>query len=228
MTQASSARERLLHERHAELRTRGRVVRGRLGVRTQEVTPQLARAFGLADATGALVLVVERTSPAEKAGIVAGDIIAMVDGKAVRRPSDLLQIAGATAPGTTVRLQVWRRGAPRELVVTISELGVEQARAPSEPEPKRPDRLGLVLSELTPDQRYALGTEDGLFVRGARGTAARAGVQAGDVILAINDVRLQRLEEFDKALATLTPGVTVALLVARGGVVAYVPIELTS
>jgi len=209
-----------------ELRTRGKVVRGRLGVGTQEVTPQLARAFGLADATGALVLVVERTSPAETAGIVAGDIIVMVDGKRVGRPSDLLQITGATAPGTTIKVQVWRRGAAKELVATISELGVEQPRVPSELEPKRADRLGLVLSELTPGQRYALGTEGGLFVRGARGTAARAGVQAGDVILAINDVRLQRLEEFDKALATLTPGVTVALLVARGSVVAYVPIEL--
>lgn len=210
-----------------ELRTRGKVVRGRLGVRTQEVTPQLARAFGLADAAGALVLSVERRSPAETAGIVAGDIIVMVDGKSVGRPNDLLRMTGATAPGTTVRLQVWRRGAAQQVVATISELGIEQPRVSSQAEPARANRFDLALSELTPGERHALGTEGGLFVRGARGAAAKAGVQAGDVILAINDTRVERLEEFDKALAALTPGVTVALLVMRGSAVAYIPIELT-
>jgi len=209
-----------------ELRTRGKVIRGRLGVRTQEVTPDLARSFGLKSATGALVVVVEKASPAENAGIVAGDIILMIDGKAVERPTDLLQIVSATPPGTTIKLHVWRRSAPKELAATVAELGSKQRRIPAEPELKRANRLGLEVSELTVRQRDALKIESGLLVRGARGPALKAGIQPGDVIMAINDTRIGRLEDFDKVLADVAPGATVALLVARGSTLVYVPIPL--
>jgi serine protease Do len=92
-----------------QLRAHGRVIRGRLGVRIQEVTPDLARSFGLESATGALVTAVEKASPAEKAGILPGDIILRVGAAAVETSGDLPQIIAALPPGTAVKLELWRR-----------------------------------------------------------------------------------------------------------------------
>ncbi len=211
-----------------ELRTRGRVIRGRLGVQVQEVTPDLARAFGLKSAAGALVVMVEKASPAEKAGFLPGDIVLRVGGKTVESSSDLPQIIAATPPGTTVEFEIWRRRAPRELTAIIGELPPERARAAAEPEVGRADRLGLVLGELTPDQRRDLETDSGLLVRGVRGPALKAGIQRGDVILAIDEVEVNRVADFNKVLAKVPPGGTVALLVLRDGSLVYVPVVLPS
>jgi serine protease Do len=209
-----------------ELRTRGRVIRGRLGVQVQEVTHELARAFGLRSAGGALVVMVQKGSPAEKAGFLPGDIVLKVDGKAVESSSDLPQIIAATPPGTTVAFEIWRRRAPKALTATIGELAPERARAAAQPEAGRADRLGLVLGELTPDQRRDLETEGGLLVRGVRGPALKAGIQRGDVILAIDDLEVDRVADFNKALAKVPAGGTVALLVLRDGGLLYVPVVL--
>jgi serine protease Do len=210
-----------------ELRVHGKVIRGRLGVRIQEVTPDLARSFGLKSATGALVLMVERASPAEKAGIVPGDVILKVGGKAIETSSDLPQIIGATPPGTTITMEVWRRGVRKQLAATIAELASGPLRMPAEPETKRANRLGLVLSELTPDQRGELRTEGGLLVRSVRGPALTSGIQAGDVIVAINDRKVDRVADLNDALAAAAPGASVALLIQRAGALAYVPVHLS-
>jgi len=208
-----------------ELRSHGRVVRGRLGVRIQELNPELARAFGLKATTGALILMVEPASPANKAGLAPGDIVLKIDGKALESWTDLPQIVGATPLGKTVRLEIWRRGKTKELTATIAEPAAEP-RLPAEPEPKRANRLGLVLSELTPAQSEELKVEGGLLVLGARGPALKAGVREGDVILAMNDSAIGRVGELNRLLAEIAAGGTVALLVFRDGVLAYVPVRL--
>jgi serine protease Do len=208
-----------------ELRAHGRVIRGRLGVHIQEVTPDLARSFGLKSAAGALVLAVERASPADKAGLLAGDIILRVDAAAVETSSDLPQIIAATAPGTTVKLEVWRHGARKQLAATVAEFAPEP-RAAATPEARPAPRLGVQLSELTAAQRSALGIAGGLLVRAVADPALRAGVEPGDIILALNDRRVDRIADLNKLLAAVPPRGTVALLVQRAGGLVYLAVRL--
>ena len=210
----------------AELRKHGRVVRGRLGVQIQEVTSDLAASFGLKTAAGALVAVVEKGGPADQAGFLPGDVILKVDGRPVEHSIDLPQIIGATAPGTSVKFEVWRRGATKELVATIGELRSERTSIPQPQEKGKANRLGLVLGELTPAQRAELGTDSGLLVRSARGPSLKAGIQEGDVIVAINDTRVDRVAAFEKVLAGVVRGGSVALLVLRDGSLLYIPVRV--
>ena len=210
----------------AELRAHGKVIRGFLGVRIQEVTPDLAASFGLKNAAGALVVMVEKPSPAEKAGLMVGDVILKVDGKAIERSGDLPQIIAGTAAGATVRFELWRRGAARELSATIGEVPAERPHAAAEPQERRANRLGLILRELTQPQREDLAIAGGLLVRGVSGAALKAGIQQGDVILAVNDTRVERVADFNKLLGKAAPGSSVALLVLRRGSILYVPVRL--
>ncbi len=209
-----------------QLRTQGRVIRGRVGVQIQEVTPELAAAFNLERAAGALVVAVEKASPADDAGLLPGDVILKVDGTPVEDSSSLVRLIAATPPGATIKLEVWRRGDAREVTVTVGELVAERWRAEPELEETLPDRLGLVLTELTPSQRSWLGIDGGLLVRSVGGPALKAGIQEADVILAINDTRTDRLADLEEALGQTPRGGTVALLVWRRGNVAYVPVPL--
>jgi serine protease Do len=209
-----------------QLRTQGRVIRGRIGVQIQEVTPELAAVFKLEKAAGALVVSVEKASPADDAGLLPGDVILGVDGSSIEESRDLVRMIAATPPGTTIKLQVWRRGNAREVNVTVGEAVAERLRTEPAPEETLPDRLGLVLTELTPAQRSWLGIDGGLLVRGVSGPALEAGIQEADVILALNDTRTDRVADLDQALAQVPRGGTVALLVWRRGNLAYVPVPL--
>jgi len=210
----------------AELRAHGKVVRGFLGIRIQEVTPDLAVSFGLKNAAGALVVLVEKPSPAEKAGFMVGDIILKVDGKTIEASNDLLQVIAGAAPGASLKFEVWRRGAARELTATIVEVPPERPHVAAEPQERRVNRLGLVLRELTPGQREDLAIAGGLFVRGVSGPASKAGIQQGDVILAVNETRVELIAEFNKLLGKAAPGSSIALLVLRRGSLLYVPVRL--
>lgn len=209
-----------------QLRAQGRVVRGRLGVRIQEVTPELAAAFKLERAAGGLVVAVDKASPAEEAGLLPGDVILKVDGTSLEGSNDLARLIAATPPGTTIKLEVWRHGKSREVTVTVGELVAERSRAEPELQKTLPNRLGLVLTELTPSQRSRLGVDGGLLVRSVSGAALKAGIQEADVIVAINDTRIDRLADFDKVLAQMPRGGMVAVLVWRAGGLAYVPVPL--
>jgi serine protease Do len=211
-----------------QLRTHGKVTRGRLGVQIQELTDELAASFKLKSATGALIVMVEKGSPADRAGLAPGDVILRVDGKSIEDPSELSRLIAATPPATSVRLAVWRRGKAMELDATVGELVSERPRARAEPEEARADRLGLVLGELTPSERRELGIERGLLVRSVRGPALKAGIRPGDAIVAINDAPVSRVVEYNQALAEAAPGGVVALLVLREGTLVYVPVRLPS
>ena len=172
-----------------QIQEKGRVTRGRIGVQIQEVSKETADAFGLPKATGALVNSVEKGGPADKAGIESGDIIIKVDGRTVNTSSELPRIITAIKPGTSVTLQVWHKGATKDVAVTVAELKEDERRGPARrgapgKEKAKPNRMGLVLSDLTDDQKKELEIKNGVVVEDISGTA-RGDIQPGDVILAM-------------------------------------------
>ncbi len=215
-----------------QLRTAGRVMRGRIGVAIQEVTRSLAESFGLPNADGALVSSVEAGGPAARAGVQQGDVIVRFNGKAVESSGDLPRIVAASRPGSSVKMQLYRGGELRELGVTIGEWRDEES-APAHRGPRphaTPNKLGLVLVVPTPAQRRERKLDGhGLVIERAQGAAARAELRPGDVVLAIvtrgKQTPLKSVDEFNRQVATLKDGESVTLLVDRGGVASYVSLR---
>ncbi|ANQ83185.1 serine protease MucD [Azoarcus olearius] len=210
-----------------QLVTHGRVQRGRLGIAIQGVDKELAQSFGLPDARGALVANVEPDSAADKAGVKAGDVVLAVDGTRINDSADLPRIIGDKRPGTRVRLEVWRDGRSREVSATLDELGAETAAAA----PARPGRgestggkLGLTARPLSSQEAAQLGINGGLVVEAASGPAAKAGLERGDIVLAINNQPVTTVAQF-RQLAEKA-GNRFALLVQRGSARIFVPIRL--
>ncbi len=213
-----------------QLKTTGRVSRGRIAVVIQEVTKELAESFGLPKAQGALVNSVEKGGPADKAGVETSDVILKFDGKPVNSSSDLPRLVAATRPGTKVQMQVWRKGAAKDLTVTVGELQDEKradrTRKPAAKPADAVSKLGLVLTELTPEQRKELGIAGGLLVEDAQGNAAKAGIRRGDVLLAVNNQDIKSLEQLNQVLSQFEKSRSVALLIRRGDSSIYVPLRL--
>jgi len=214
-----------------QLRKSGKVSRGWLGVVIQEVTKDLADSFGLSKPNGALVASVEKGGPADKAGIEASDIITKFDGKPVANSSDLPRLVGGTKPGSKVTVQVWRKGAAKEVALAVGELPQEKSpnMKPASKKGKGPDsgnKLGLALSELTSEQRKELQVSSGLLVEDVQGPAARAGIQPGDVILSLNNSEMKTVEQFQQALTHLENRRNVAVLVKRGDSTQFVTIKI--
>ncbi|MDR2196094.1 MAG: DegQ family serine endoprotease [Gallionellaceae bacterium] len=210
-----------------QLRTTGKVTRGRIGVTIQEVTRELADSFGLSKASGALISSIEKGSPADKAGIQASDVILAFDGKPVTASADLPRIVAAARPGTKVVVQLWRKGVVKDVSLVVGEMPTEEIQAQAaEPAASNVDRLGLSLSELTPAQKDELGVKGGLLVNGAKGSAAMQ-LARGDVILAVNATEVYTLEQFNNALEQMPKTQrNVALLVRRGDTTSYITLKL--
>jgi serine protease Do len=203
-----------------QLKTKGRVSRGWLGVLIQDVTRELAPTFGLAQPQGALVAQVLRDSPATEAGLLPGDVILSYNGKDVQTSSALPPLVGATPVGETAKIEVLRKGQRLPLEVKIAELPDDEQLAgiSREPVPDKSNRLGLVARELTEDQRRELGVEQGgLLVESVKeGPAAAAGIASGDVILMLDNQSVESLEGFNGILEAIEPGRSVAVLIQRG------------
>ncbi len=210
----------------AQLKDKGRVTRGRIGVQITEVTKETAESFGLPKAMGALVNSVEKGGPAEKAGLEAGDIIVKVDGREVRSSSELPRIVTMVKPGTKVTLTVWRKGTQRDVAVTVAEMKEEAAATPARrggsPTPKekaKPNRMGLVLSDLTDDQKKELDLKSGVLIEDISGPV-RGNVQPGDVILALvsrgQTTDAKSAEQVNSVLSKLDKGASVTLRLKRG------------
>lgn len=209
-----------------QLKTGGTVSRGWLGVVIQEVSADLAESFGLDRPRGALVSQVQDDSPAQKAGLQTADVILSFNGKAVENSGDLPRMVGMTKPGTRVSLDVWRKGKRQPLSVVLGELPTE-ATATAPGVKKQPLRGGLLLSELNAEQRRSLDLDHGVLVEDAVGDAARAGIRTGDIILAVNNIKIATVAGFRKAMASVAVGKSVAILVRRGEGSLYVPLKIT-
>ncbi len=209
----------------AQLKEKGKVTRGRIGVQIQEVSKETAEAFGLSKPTGALVNSVEKSGPADKGGVEAGDIIVKVDGREVRSSAELPRIITVVKPGTKVTLTVWRKGAQRDLAVTVAELKEDASATPQRrggPVPKekaKPNRMGLVLSDLTDEQKKELDVKAGVLIEDIAGPV-RGNVQPGDVILEIRShgtvTEAKSAEQVNGLLTKLEKGASVTLRLKRG------------
>jgi serine protease Do len=212
-----------------QLRTNGRVIRGRIGVQIAPVTKEVAEAIGLGKPTGALVQSVEAGGPADKAGVEAGDIITRVDGKVVEKSGDLPRLVGGTRPGSKATLQIFRRGATKELSVTVGEFEPERPsrRAQVEPSGAAPVKsaLGITASDLTEAQKRELKVKGGVRVDAVEGAAARAGLREGDVILSVDNAEVTDLRQFATLAAKVEKARAVSVLVRRGEWVNYLVIR---
>ncbi|WP_028995613.1 DegQ family serine endoprotease [Azonexus hydrophilus] len=217
-----------------QLRMSGKVNRGRIGVVIQEVSKELADSLGLARPMGAVVNAVERDGPAEKAGIEAGDVILRFDGKAVETSADLPRMVAATRPGMRSVVQVWRKGKLRDIAVVVGQMADESQAAARPPRagraPERSaNRLGLVVGELSAEQRRALRIDGGLVIEEVRGAAARAELRQGDIIIALihrgSTTELKSAEQFNKLLAQLDRNTNVTLLIRRGEMQTFVTVR---
>ncbi|SEF31023.1 DegQ family serine endoprotease [Variovorax sp. NFACC27] len=219
-----------------QLRTSGRVSRGRIGVQIDQVTKDVAEAIGLGKGQGALVRGVEAGSPGEKAGVEPGDVITKFDGKPIEKPSDLPRLVGNTKPGTKSTLTVFRRGASRDLSVTIAEIEPdkpskrasdrdEQAQKP--PASAAAKSLGLTVSDLTDAQKKELKVKGGVKVDAASEAAARAGLREGDIIMAVGNTDVSNAREFESAVAKSDKSKSLSILFRRGDWAQYALIRQT-
>jgi serine protease Do len=212
-----------------QLRTSGRVIRGRIGVQISPVNKDVAESIGLGKSAGALVQSVESGGPAEKAGVEAGDIIVRVDGKAVEKSADLPRIIGSIKPGSRAALQVFRRGSTRELTVTVGEFEADRPvrRAQAEPgvAPATKSALGLTVADLTDAQKKELRVKSGVRVESVDGPAARAGLREGDVILALDNTEIADARQFASVAGKVEKARAISVLVRRGDGVNYLVIR---
>jgi serine protease Do len=217
-----------------QLRASGKVSRGRLGVVIQEVSKELAESLGMAKPMGAVVNAVEEGGPAQKGGVEPGDVILKLDGKPINASADLPRVVGATKPGTRSVVQVWRKGTVRDLTVVVGEMQDDkQATARPQRSGKAPEqaanRIGLIVSELSAEQKRELKMNAGLVIESVRGTAARADLKAGDILIALISkgatTELKTVDQFNKLLGQFEKGSNVTLLVRRGEMQTFVTIK---
>jgi serine protease Do len=218
-----------------QLKEKGRVARGRIGVVIQEVTRDLATSFGLDKPRGALVNSVEKGSPADKAGVEATDIILSFDGKQVDASSDLPRIVGSTRPGSTSTVEVWRKGATKKLTLTVGELQEDRVAAADKPRPQKSaeaqpaNRLGIVVAELSAEQKKEMKVPGGLVVTEVKADARASDVRKGDVLLTLvhkgQHTELKSVDQFNKLLAGLDKNAVITLQVKRGETMAFVTIS---
>ena len=206
-----------------QLRATGRVSRGRIGVQIDQVTKEIAESIGLGKPQGALVRGVEVGSPAEKAGVEAGDIITKFEGKLIEKSIDLPRLVGSVKPGSKATLTVFRRGTSKDFSVVVAEIEPDKVarKAPErEEKPKASTTaaqvLGLTVSDLTDAQKKELKVKGGVKVDAATEASARAGLREGDVIVAIANMEIASVKEFDAAVAKIDKAKPINVLFRRG------------
>ncbi|MEK6686302.1 MAG: DegQ family serine endoprotease [Pseudomonadota bacterium] len=216
-----------------QLKVSGKVSRGRIGVMIQEVTKELAESFGLSDSKGALVVSVEKSSPADLAGIKARDIILQFDEKEVTTSSDLPRIVGNTKPGSTVSVQVWRNSSFKTVKIEVGETHSDEAtdsrKSRQNKKPDTSNRLGLALNEITAEQKKQLDITGGLLVEDVQpnGIASRSGIRIGDIILGFNSTDVKNVDQFNQLLNQTKSGKNIALLIKRGDLTTFITMKIT-
>jgi len=202
----------------------GKARHGRLGVAVQDLNQSLADSFGLKQVGGALISSVAPGSAAAEAGLRSGDVITEVNGEPVLRSGSLSSLIGMAAPGDRVKLKVWRDHGEKTIDAKLGSADESAEKVVAEAGPADGNQLGLSLRPLTREEKREAKLDAGLVVEQAGGAAARAGVQAGDVLLAINGKPVQSVEQVKGVIAAKPK--SVALLVQRDGETIFVPVKV--
>ncbi len=208
-----------------QLKEKGKVTRGWLGVAIQAITPELAQAFGLEKNTGALVTEVTKESPADKAGIKSGDIILNFDGKMIHERDELPRVVAETSVGKRVAVNLFRDRKEIEVTVTIEKL-----KEKSEDEAaKALDTLGMSVTELNGElaAKMGVGESKGVIVTGVKpgSPAAEAGIASGDIVREIDGAKIATVEDYEKAVALRKKGGVLMFLLRRGDGSLFVPLK---
>ena len=203
-----------------QLRASGRVQRGRLGVGIGDVSKDVAESLGLGKPQGALVSNVEAGSPAEKAGIEAGDIILKFDGKKIEKSSDLPRAVGGTKPGTSSTVTVFRRGTTKDYPIMVGEFEPDRTAQKAAPEkvtpPNATQMLGLTVSDLTDALKKELNLKGGVRIDAVAEPALKAGIREGDVVVQVANVEVADVKAFTQLLSRIDKSKPINVLLRRG------------
>jgi serine protease Do len=213
-----------------QLKASGKVSRSRIGIRLSEVPKEVAESFGLNKGQGAFVSMVEPGMPAEKAGIVAGDIVLAFNNQPVTKWTELSRLVANTKPGTKSTVTLWNKGKTRTVTLVTAEL--EQDNKPVKPKAKeeelKSNLLGLNVVDLTEDQKRELKVASGVVIESVGGSAELAGLQQGDLISQLDNIEIKNAKQFNALVAKLDPKKkkVAVVLVRRGDSSLFVPLKL--
>ena len=202
----------------------GKVTHARLGVSIQELDQSLAESFKLARPDGALVASVVPGSPAARAGVRAGDVIQGYDGQPIKRSGDLPALVGMSQPGAIAKLSIWRDGKQMALSATLKAADAAVAEADGAADKAAKSSLGVAVRALTPEEKRQANIAGGVLVEQSGGAASRAGIQAGDVILAVNGTPVTSVDQLRSIVAAR--GNRLAVLVQRGDAQLFIPVGM--
>jgi serine protease Do len=214
-----------------QLKASGKVSRGRIGVAIAEVSKEVAESLGLPKARGALVRNVEAGAPADKGGVEAGDVILSFDGRLIEKSSDLPRIVGDTKAGTKAQMEVWRKGAQKELSVTVADLEpaekvVAKKADPETAAPNNKNSFKVGVVELTEAKRRELGIKSGVEIQNLTdGPLSKAGARVGDVIVRVADVDISSVKQFENAVKALPKNKSVAVFIRRANSTLVIPVK---
>ncbi|MDA1034312.1 MAG: DegQ family serine endoprotease [Proteobacteria bacterium] len=212
-----------------QLQKDGKVSRGWLGIAIQEISKELSESFGMKTTQGALVAGVEKESPADKGGLKPGDVVIKFNEKDIKISSDLPKFVSATKPNTKASVAILRQGKEQSLSITIGEMPTdEMVVARKNPDQIQKNRIGLVVKDLTPQQKKQIKENTGVIVVESADASLNAGIRKGDVILGLNNNPITSAQSFNQAVQKIAKGKTIALLVYRNGDTLYVPIKITN
>lgn len=204
---------------------KGKVIRGWLGVEVQDITPELARSFGIKNKSGVLISNIFPKSPAEKAGLKHGDIIVSFNGKKVKNGYEISRLVAETQPGNTVTIKIIRDGREKALNVKIGVLNQGEKTALA-----NKNKWGVAVQNITPELGERLGLnpgERGVIITGIRtnSPAANAGLHPGDIILEVNREKIRSVKDWYSALSSASDKKGLLLLIKRGNGNIYVVLK---
>jgi serine protease Do len=213
-----------------QLKTSGKMTRGRIGVALGEMTKEVAESLGLGKPRGAYVRNVDPGGPASAGGIESGDVILSFNGREIAKSTDLPRLVGETKPGTTATVQVWRKGANRELTVTVGDSESTQAASKKTDTPSsnsaNANALGVTVTDLSDAKKKELNIKSGIEVTTAGdGALARAGIRAGDVIIRIGDADITGVKQFETLVKSLDANKAVPVFVRRADSTLVIPVR---